>query len=577
MIYTRVKPPDDIAIICEDLKVCGRSQLFSLLKFRHKWQHLMDQERKKVKSAADKIEKEANKKELNDSDLEAEEDKELEETIKRVEKERKKQDKKERERKVKAELRAKMSVIASTDIYNQNDEVLFDKKTLEKMKKIDIEELDFENDEENEEDPEGNGIVRMMDAPKKRTRGGSDDEGEDESDDDEMEPEQKRIESMAAGMDEYYSKQKEYMMDIDRQLQKKEKKRKLLIEQQRLKREDVSEEEELNNDDIRDEEALPTKKKSVKFDEDEEMESSDDDGLFVNPLLLKDKKDGKGKNSKKATEDGNESGSEGFSSADEDDERMLKKQRDTKKKKDDKALGKRKKRAGDEEDDVGDFFANTEIEVVPQSKIREKTATGGSDEEDGYESMDSEDMAETRALAKVMLRKKNRSIIADSTYNKFAVHEDKATLPDWFVEDEARHFRPNNVHLVTKDMVAEERKFLKEYNERPSKKVQEAKQRKKKRLAKAMTKIKNKATLIAEQQEMSEGNKMRQIQKLYKKEKSKNQEEKKYVVSRNFNNVGGTKTPRGTKAVDARMKKDMRATKAKAKRDKKHGGGGRRK
>lgn len=150
-------------------------------------------------------------------------------------------------------------------------------------------------------------------------------------------------------------------------------------------------------------------------------------------------------------------------------------------------------------------------------------------------------------------------------------------LPEWFVEDEARHYKPNNVHLITKDMVADEKKFLKEYNERPSKKVQEAKARKKKRLAKAMNKIKNKATVIAEQQEMSEGTKMKQIQKLYKKEKAKHKEEKRYVVSRNFNNVGSSKTPRGTKAVDKRMKKDRRAQKAKAKRDKKKGGGGRRK
>jgi len=123
--------------------------------------------------------------------------------------------------------------------------------------------------------------------------------------------------------------------------------------------------------------------------------------------------------------------------------------------------------------------------------------------------MDSEGKAETRALAKVMLRKKSRNEILDSTYNRFATHEDKSSLPDWFVEDEARHFKANNVHLITKEMITEEKKFLKEYNERPSKKVQEAKARKKKRLGKAMNKIKSKATLIAEQAEMTEGNKMK--------------------------------------------------------------------
>lgn len=110
--------------------------------------------------------------------------------------------------------------------------------------------------------------------------------------------------------------------------------------------------------------------------------------------------------------------------------------------------------------------------MVPQQKIRERTKTAASDEDgSGYSSLDSDEMAETRALAKVMLRKKQRTEILDSTYNRFATHEDKSTLPDWFVEDEARHYKPNNLHLITKEMVADEKKFLKDYNERPSKKV----------------------------------------------------------------------------------------------------------
>ncbi len=62
---------------------------------------------------------------------------------------------------------------------------------------------------------------------------------------------------------------------------------------------------------------------------------------------------------------------------------------------------------------------------------------------------------------------------------------------------------------------------------------------------------------------------------MYKKEKAKHKETKQYVVNRNFSNFGSQKTARGVKAVDRRMKKDKRALKAKARRDKK--GGGRRK
>ena len=70
--------------------MCGRRELFSLLKFRHKYQRLVDLDRKQVKAEADKRAAAEAKKDKNEQELEEENDKELEETIKRVEKERKK-------------------------------------------------------------------------------------------------------------------------------------------------------------------------------------------------------------------------------------------------------------------------------------------------------------------------------------------------------------------------------------------------------------------------------------------------------------------------------------------------------
>ena len=132
---------------------------------------------------------------LTDEALEAQTDKELEETIKRVERDRKRQEKKERARKVKSELRAKMSVIASTDIYNQNDDVLFDRRTLEKLQKVDIEELEYEEDEQEEGD---GAIVAGLEGPVQVA-------GEARADSDSEEDEEKRrFEEMAAGVDEYY-------------------------------------------------------------------------------------------------------------------------------------------------------------------------------------------------------------------------------------------------------------------------------------------------------------------------------------------------------------------------------------
>lgn len=59
---------------------------------------------------------------------------------------------------------------------------------------------------------------------------------------------------------------------------------------------------------------------------------------------------------------------------------------------------------------------------------------------DNEESMDSTEMAETRILAKKMLRKKQRTELLDATYNRFSFHEDPNTLPTWFNEDESKHY-----------------------------------------------------------------------------------------------------------------------------------------
>lgn len=234
--------------------------------------------------------------------------------------------------------------------------------------------------------------------------------------------------------------------------------------------------------------------------------------------------------------------------SDEDDEADQKNKKEGKTSKKDIKLGKRKQR---DEDDLHDFFHNNDFEVVPQ---------------DGYDSMDSDDMAETRALAKKMLRKKDRNDILDSTYNRYSNFDDPSILPSWFLEDERKHYRPNPP--ITKEEAQEEKRILQEYNARPSKKVTEAKARKKRRLAKAMNKVKAKAQIIAEQ-DINEGSKMRQIEKLYKREKNKQKEEKKYVVTRNIHQSGKVRVARNVKMVDSRMRKDLKRDKAKKRAQKK--------
>ena len=53
--------------------------------------------------------------------------------------------------------------------------------------------------------------------------------------------------------------------------------------------------------------------------------------------------------------------------------------------------------------------------------------------------MDSDDIAETRALAKKMLRKKFRTETIAASYSRYAVEDDEKIVPDWFLEDEAKN------------------------------------------------------------------------------------------------------------------------------------------
>ena len=222
-----------------------------------------------------------------------------------------------------------------------------------------------------------------------------------------------------------------------------------------------------------------------------------------------------------------------------------------------------------------DFFKNDAIEEVPANDMAKQKSAD--DLPDGYSSMDSDELAETRALAKKMLRKKFREETINASNSRYAFEDEDGVLPEWFVQDEARANMPN--YNLTKEEVDEEKRILREWNARPSKKVTEAKNRKKMRLMKAMAKIKTKANIIANQ-DGGEGSKMRAIQKLYKKEKAKHKEEKSYVVNRTFNSSMGKKAGRNVKMVDARLRADTRNAKIKSKKKGgtgKNGAGGKRK
>lgn len=89
-----------------------------------------------------------------------------------------------------------MSVIASTDVYNQNDDVLFDKRTLERLQKVDIEGLDYEH---SSGDDDMNALMKKEEEQKQKAQ--DEEDGEESVDED-----RKRFEDMAAGIEEYYSR-----------------------------------------------------------------------------------------------------------------------------------------------------------------------------------------------------------------------------------------------------------------------------------------------------------------------------------------------------------------------------------
>lgn len=126
-------------------------------------------------------------------------------------------------------------------------------------------------------------------------------------------------------------------------------------------------------------------------DESEDTEGAEEEKqMFLNPLLAM---------KKKKKRNGEDESSE-WSDDDKYEPKETKEEKKAKKEKERKTmLGKRKKTGGIEADmdAAKDFFNCAPVEEVPQTDLEKK---GPNDLPDGYSSMDSDDIAETRALAK---------------------------------------------------------------------------------------------------------------------------------------------------------------------------------
>lgn len=157
-------------------------------------------------------------------------------------------------------------------------------------------------------------------------------------------------------------------------------------------------------------------KKNLKRQKKEDQEEEEEKQLFLNPLLA----------FKKTKDDKKDSESE-WSDDDKYEPKMTKEEKRAKREKERKLLGKRK-RAGiqGDIDEVKDFFNDNQIEEVPVNDLEKQAKDDDSDGlPSGYSSMDSDEIAETRALAKKMLRKKFREETINSSWSRIAFDEDE--------------------------------------------------------------------------------------------------------------------------------------------------------
>ncbi|KAJ8521426.1 hypothetical protein ONZ45_g1860 [Pleurotus djamor] len=169
-------------------------------------------------------------------------------------------------------------------------------------------------------------------------------------------------------------------------------------------------------------------------------------------------------------------------------------------------------------------------------------------------------------------RQKTRTELVNDGFNRYSLNS-KEGLPSWFLDDETKHYKVNLP--ISKEAVAALRAKQRALDARPIKKVAEAKARKKMKAQQRLEKALKKAEGVNATSDISERDKAQQIEKLMRKGLSsggKPKKEVKVVVAKGVHK-GIKGRPKGVKGryamVDARMRKEVRAKKRKEKATKK--------
>lgn len=161
-------------------------------------------------------------------------------------------------------------------------------------------------------------------------------------------------------------------------------------------------------------------------------------------------------------------------------------------------------------------------------------------------------------------RHKRTEFINDS-FNRH-MHDDGPGVPAWFANEEAQYNKP--MIPLTKQDVAEWRQKMRAINEVETKRVIEARARKKAKVLQKLKSAQEKADEIAEKEGLDERSKLRMLEQITARGMAKLRQKETVVVVRKKDN-GNPTIPRGkgkVRLVDSRGKKDLRAEKAAAKR-----------
>merc|ERR1712176_1572655 len=141
---------------------------------------------------------------------------------------------------------------------------------------------------------------------------------------------------------------------------------------------------------------------------------------------------------------------------------------------------------------------------------------------------DSDDYVETMALGTMMLRHSKAKSLVDASYNRFAWN-DPSDLPEWFVDDENRHYRPQLP--IPPALLAKMKEKMVALSTKPIAKVAEARARKNRKAKLKLAAAKKKAQAVANSSDMSEAMKLKTISKALRSNDTKGKG-KQYVVSK---------------------------------------------